>query len=739
MSRIRNSSIGSKVLLAFVSITFLAIMLVAYVSYFSVKESLQKNIFNQLVSVREIKSIQIEKYFDFINRQLISFAKDQTIIDAMSDFKFGFNKLGEELLGKVGFDDINQSLNEFYENEFRSKLATVNEQVLGVDYYQPKNTNAKIAQYLYIANNKYPIDSKKMLEDPLDNSSYSKAHRKYHNIIRDYIDNFGYEELFLIDHKTGDIVYSVLKEIDFASSLLNNSFKNSNIYDAFIATQNAIKPEITKLTDFRPYHPAFNAFNAFIAAPIFKGNEQIGVLMFKMPDREINNIMTNDNSWLNIGLGKTGEAYLVANDYTIRNQPRLLIESKESFFRSLGKTGLSNSQVKKMVDLINKYNSAIGLYPMRTAAVIDASNGIAGTKILKNAFGKMVLSAYKPLNVKGVSWSIIADLDLAEAFKPIDNLKDNLLFFTIALLVVASVLALMFSHYVITKPVKNMLSAAHELLIGEGDLTKRIPVNSTDEIGRTAEELNGFLEKLQKVLLDAKLAMEILLELSTKINLAAENLSLTATTQAKHVETTCNSLEQMNTSINTNAKSAKVTDNIATNASNDAKSGGNAVSDAIALMQSITDKVSIIDDIAYRTNLLALNAAIEAARAGEYGRGFAVVATEIRKLSERSQLAAKEINGLLEKSTNISTEASKFLNKIVPAIGKTAELVRDIVQGSENQTLVVGQINLAMNVIGENTQKNVLSSQDLSGIAKSIASKAYDLKQLIAFFKVIKN
>ena len=328
---------------------------------------------------------------------------------------------------------------------------------------------------------------------------------------------------------------------------------------------------------------------------------------------------------------------------------------------------------------------------------------------------------------------------MAEAFKPIDNLKDNLLFFTIALLVVASVLALMFSHYVITKPVKNMLSAAHELLIGEGDLTKRIPVNSTDEIGRTAEELNGFLEKLQKVLLDAKLAMEILLELSTKINLAAENLSLTATTQAKHVETTCNSLEEMNTSINTNAKSAKVTDNIATNASNDAKSGGNAVSDAIALMQSITDKVSIIDDIAYRTNLLALNAAIEAARAGEYGRGFAVVATEIRKLSERSQLAAKEINGLLEKSTNISTEASKFLNKIVPAIGKTAELVRDIVQSSENQTLVVGQINLAMNVIGENTQKNVLSSQDLSGIAKSIASKAYDLKQLIAFFKVIKN
>lgn len=739
MLKIRNFPIGTKVLLAFVSITFLAIMLIAYISYFSAKESLQQTIFNQLVSVREIKSTQIEKYFDFINRQLISFAQDKAIVSAMVDFKAGFNKLAEESTGKIDINNINKSLDNFYENEFLSRLSATNEQVQKIEYYQPNNINAKIAQYLYISNNKNPTENKKMLEDALDGSSYSKAHKTYHNIVRDYIDSFGYEELFLIDHKTGDIVYSVLKEIDFGSSLLNNSYKNSNIYDAFIATKDAAKSNITKLTDFKPYYPSYNAFDAFIAAPIFDGNNQIGILMFRMPHREINNIMTNENSWSSIGLGKTGEAYLVANDYTIRNQPRLLIENQDMFFNSLSKIGFNNNQIKKMIDLINKYNSAIGMYPIRTLAVIESSNGISGTKILKNVFGNMVLSAYKPLHVKGVEWSIIAEIDALEAFTPIVDLRDNLLFFTIVLLLLVAVVSLMFSHYVITKPVKNMLHAAHDLLVGDGDLTKRIPVTSADEIGRTAEALNGFLQKLQNVMLDIKSAMEILLELSTKINLAAEFLSSTATSQAQHVDHTCVSLKQINASIGDNAKSAKGTENIATNASNDAKHGGSAVSDAIALMQSITNKVTIVDDIAYKTNLLALNAAIEAARAGEYGRGFAVVAAEIRKLSERSQVAAQEIGGLLEKSTNISTDASKFLDKIVPAIGETADLVRDIVKASENQAIVVEQINTAMGLIGENTQKNVSSSSDLAGIAKSIAAKAYDLKELVSFFKVINS
>jgi len=739
MFKIRNFAIGSKVLLAFLSVTFLAIMSVAYISYFSAKDSLENTIFNQLVSVREIKATQIESYFGFINRQLVSFSKDKMIVNAMQEFKAAFYKLPDEFAGKLSVDNINLSLNNYYQTEFLSRLALTIEQPQKIEYYQPANLNAKIAQYLYISNNKNSVDNKKNLDDSLDGSSYSKAHKTYHAAIREYIESFGYEDLFLIDHKTGDIIYSVLKEIDFGASLLNDSYKNSNVYDAFMATKVADQNNLTKLTDFKPYHPSYNAFDAFIATPIFDGDNQIGILMFRMPHREINNIMTNENSWNKMGFGKTGETYLVANDYTIRNQPRLLIENKEVFFNSLSKIGFNHNQTKKMIELINKYGSAIGMYPIRTAATLDVSHGIAGTRIITNVFGDQVLSAYRPLNIKGVDWGVVGEINAAEAFAPIDNLRNNLLVFTVCLLMLASVISLMFSHYVITKPINSMLSSAHDLLVGDGDLTKRIIVMSGDEIGKTAEALNGFLEKLQNVMLDIRSAMEALLDLSTKISLAAGSVSSTASLQATNVEQTCSSLEQINSSITNNAKSAKGTENIATNASNDAKQGGSAVSDTIEVMQSITNKISIIDDIAYKTNLLALNAAIEAARAGEHGRGFAVVATEIRKLSERSQLAAQEIGSLVEKSTNISTDAGKFLNKIVPAISQTAELVREIVHASENQAMVVGQINTAMNLIDENTQKNASASNDLAKIAKEISTKAYVLKELISFFKVIES
>ena len=165
----------------------------------------------------------------------------------------------------------------------------------------------------------------------------------------------------------------------------------------------------------------YNAFNAFVAAPIFDGKEQIGVVAFRMPHNEINLIMTNNNAWESMGFGQTGETYLVGSDYTIRNQPRYLTEHKEQFLNSLYKVGFNNTQSKRMVDLINRYNSAIGLYPVRTTAGMEAIEGISGNKIINNTFGETVLSAYKPLEINGVKWGIISEINMHEAFAPIEQ------------------------------------------------------------------------------------------------------------------------------------------------------------------------------------------------------------------------------------------------------------------------------------------------------------------------------
>jgi methyl-accepting chemotaxis protein len=725
--KIRNFKVGSKVLLALVSVTFIAIMAIAYISYFTAKNFLQQSIFNQLIAMREVKATQIESYFELINRQLITFSKDYMIVDAMKSFKSAFYKLPEELAGKINIEELNLSLDNYYSNEYLLKLAQFTNQLPKAKDYQPTELFGKIAQYLYISN-------KKKLAD-LDNSTYSKVHNMYHAVITDYINNFGYEDVLLIDNKTGYIVYSASKEIDFATTLLNDSYKNTNLYEVFLRASIGERNSV-KLADFKPYYPLYNAFNSFNATPIFDGNEQIGVMVFRMPHKEINYIMTNKNSWAGMGLGKTGETYLVGSDYTIRNQPRGLTEDKEKFLNSLSKVGFNVGQSKKMIELINKYNSAIGLYPARTVAATQAMSGVSGNGLIKNTFGEEVLSAYKALDINGVKWGIISEINANEAFAPIEQLRDEFLIFTIGLLMLASVVSLIFSHYVITKPVKYMLDSANDLLQGNGDLTKRIAVKSNDEIGKTAQALNGFLDKLQNVILKIGIVMEILLNLSAKISVAATSVSSAVTSQTTSVDHACLTLDQINSSVTQNVVSAKSTEQIATNVSRDAKKSGDAINNTISVMQSITNKISVIDDIAYKTSLLALNAAIEAARAGEQGKGFAVVATEIRKLSECTQSAAQEISVLAEKSTNISSEAEKFLNNIVPVISKTADLVHEIVTVSEGQETAIQQINKEMGAIDKHTQQNATSSQDLANIAQELAEKTIALKELIVFFKV---
>ncbi len=192
----------------------------------------------------------------------------------------------------------------------------------------------------------------------------------------------------------------------------------------------------------------------------------------------------------------------------------------------------------------------------------------------------------------------------------------------------------------------------------------------------------------------------------------------------------------MSASIAQNTDNAKTTDGIARKSSEDALSGGEAVRTTVAAMKSIAGKISIIDDIAYRTDLLALNAAIEAARAGEHGKGFAVVAAEVRKLAERSQIAAQEIGELAGSSVQTAETAGTLLETMLPSIRKTADLVREITAASEEQSSGTSQISQAMAQLNGVTQQNASSSEQLSATAEEMNSQAEKLKQLMSQFKV---
>jgi methyl-accepting chemotaxis protein len=286
----------------------------------------------------------------------------------------------------------------------------------------------------------------------------------------------------------------------------------------------------------------------------------------------------------------------------------------------------------------------------------------------------------------------------------------------------------------ITGPVRRAAEAADRL--AEGDLTMQLEVDGRDEVAQLMRAMSNMITRLSQVVTEVNGGAEALAGASEEVSATAQSLSQAASEQAAGVEETSASIEEMTASISQNTENAKITDGMATKAATEATEGGEAVRATVVAMKQIAQKIGIIDDIAYQTNLLALNAAIEAARAGEHGKGFAVVAAEVRKLAERSQVAAEEIANVASSSVELAEKAGRLLDTIVPNIRKTSDLVQEITAASEEQSSGVGQINAAVMQLNQTTQQNASSSEELAATAEEMSSQAEQLQRAMSFFRL---
>ncbi|MEA3314661.1 MAG: methyl-accepting chemotaxis protein [Campylobacterota bacterium] len=272
-----------------------------------------------------------------------------------------------------------------------------------------------------------------------------------------------------------------------------------------------------------------------------------------------------------------------------------------------------------------------------------------------------------------------------------------------------------------------------------GNLLYRITNDYKGDYDDMKNIINNVISKLQSVIEETKNSTVQISRASQNVNKTAQNLSTGATQQASSLQETTSAIEQMSGSISESSKNADKTNQLAEESSKMAIDGGSAVNETVDAMETISDKIKIIEDIVYQTNLLALNAAIEAARAGEHGKGFAVVAAEVRKLAKRSQVAASEISNITGNSLTISQEAGTLISQVVPQIQETASLVKDIANSSREQDIGISQITQSMNQLEQVTQSNATGSQSLATTSEQLDKQIESLATIMEFFKFENN
>lgn len=335
---------------------------------------------------------------------------------------------------------------------------------------------------------------------------------------------------------------------------------------------------------------------------------------------------------------------------------------------------------------------------------------------------------------------VIANKESADLEKNTRSLIEKSSIISITVMVLCVIVALILGFYLtvsITRPIKLGVDTMSE--IAKGKLTVSFDENALkngDETGMLTRAMKEMSEKMKDTITFALDSSENVSTGSAQLSNASQGISQGSNEQAASVEQISASIEQMTASIRQNADNANQTEKIAMKSSNDARDGGEAVKKTVFAMKQIAEKILIIQEIARQTNLLSLNASIEAARAGEHGKGFAVVASAVQKLAERSQDAAEEISKLSKSSVDVAENAGEMLNKLVPDIQKTAELVAEINAASAEQNKGIQQVNAAVQQFNTVVQSNASASEELASTSEELSTQSEELKNRLAFFQV---
>ncbi len=441
---------------------------------------------DQLTATREVKKEQILDYFNTAKTQIEVLAAAPDVLRAMRELSEAFPKFQEQ--AKVE----RAAIERYYADDFNQEYAKRNagQSADTAAFVRQQNENAIALQAAYIGANPNKLGEKFKLDASPDASDYSKLHATFHpHLPTATIQKFGYYDFFLID-LNGNVVYTYFKELDFASNLNDGPWAKSGLAEAYRAGLNATQDKVG-LTDYAPYIPSYNDQASFISAPLFEGGQRIGVLVIQLPLDQVNAVMTYDKKWKESGLGASGETYLVGSDLKTRTMSRFLMEDKTGYLQALAGAGVQ----KPVLDLITSKNSNVGLQVVNTPGAREAVAGKSSFQIYPDYRNVPVLGAYAPIDVLGLKWGILSEIDQAEAFAPIDHLNRTILYWALGILVaVLTGAALLGRNLVrtVTTPLGALEGTVKQL--AGGDYAARSPIKTQDEFGQFSSAFNNLLD-----------------------------------------------------------------------------------------------------------------------------------------------------------------------------------------------------------------------------------------------------
>ncbi len=481
--RRRRLSARSKLSIILITTTLTALFIMGFRSWQSSRTTLNNTIFRQLTSIRSIKADQVESYVESLHHHLLTLTEDDAIIAAMVRFNKSFRELDSEHIPPLW--DIR--LETHYDREFFPRLATTTAGRPEYVNYKPRGQAANYLQYYYLATN---IEAEKAdLDLARDGSSYSDYHAEYHPWLRNLTRQFGYEDLYLVDFESGNVIYSVQKKVDFATNLQSGPYSRSALAQIVQSIQNNPARQATQVIDFQLYQPLYNAPAAFLAAPIYNGPHVIGILVLQFPLAELNRITTNGQDWQAAGLGESGQIYLVGQDLRLRSQARELVEDPATYRQALLAAGLSTAAV----DLILEQGTAVLRQTVQSDATNAALAGITDARIIENSQGERVLSAFAPLQLQGLSWGLIAEIDADEVFAPITTLTRNLFMDATILVVAVTFLSLMLAAFFM-RPTTTLIEGTQEPENDSREL--ELLAQTSDEFGELARAIRHRLQTM---------------------------------------------------------------------------------------------------------------------------------------------------------------------------------------------------------------------------------------------------